>query len=254
MSEERALSFGSVAEDYEATRPGWPLEPFVQVLEHFGAPAQPDVVDLAAGTGKLTRTLARLPGTLVAVEPDAALREVLQRALPAFEALAGTAESLPLADASADVVCAGQAFHWFDLEAAPREIGRVLRPGGVLIAGWNSPPDDGTWYDAVIEFLQVANPDHLPASTLDWSEVFGAVPGYDRLFEVEYRHEQPSDYASFARLLGTHSIISTQPEPRRAAIVEEARAVAVEQGAFRPDGTCAIPWSCRLYALVRRAG
>ena len=108
MSEEqeRALSFGSVAEDYEATRPGWPVEPFAEVLAHFGVRAQPDIVDLAAGTGKLTRTLAPLAGTLVAVEPDPSLREVLQRVLPAVDVRDGTAESLPLASGSADVVTA----------------------------------------------------------------------------------------------------------------------------------------------------
>ena len=72
MSEEqdRALSFGSVAEDYEATRPGWPREPFEEVLARFGVRDRPDIADFAAGTGKLTRTLAQLAGTLVAVEPD----------------------------------------------------------------------------------------------------------------------------------------------------------------------------------------
>ena len=79
--------------------------------------------------------------------------------------LEGTAEELPLASESADVASAGQAFHWFDVERALDEIARVLRPGGVVIAAWNSPPEDGTWYDAVIDFLHVANPDHLPART-----------------------------------------------------------------------------------------
>ncbi len=96
MSEDRALSFGSVAEDYEATRPGWPVEPFAIAFEQFDVPERPAVVDIAAGTGKLTRTLARLAGTLVAVEPDAALRAVLQRELPDVTALEGRAEELPL--------------------------------------------------------------------------------------------------------------------------------------------------------------
>ena len=119
MSAGRArASFGQVAEDYEATRPGWPLEPFTDVLEHFGVRERPDVVDVAAGTGKLTRTLARFAGTLVAIEPDAELREVIQRVLPDVDVFSGTAEAIPLEEASADVVCAGQAFHWFDLERA----------------------------------------------------------------------------------------------------------------------------------------
>jgi SAM-dependent methyltransferase len=253
VSGVRALSFGSVAEDYEATRPGWPLDPFMQVLEHFDVRPRPDVVDVAAGTGKLTRTLVRVAGTLVAVEPDAALRTVLQRELPQVTALAGAAEALPLETASADVACAGQAFHWFDVDRALVEIARVLRPRGIVIAGWNVPPEDGTWYDAVIDFLHVANPDHLPANTLDWSATFGAHPAYAGLIEVAARHEQPSDSAAFARLLGTHSAINMLPPARRAELIEEALAVAVEQGAFGTDGTCAIPWRCKLYALQRSA-
>ena len=81
-------------------------------------------------------------------------------------------------------MCAGQAFHWFDVERALDEIARVLRPGGVVIAGWNSPPEDGTWYDAVIDFLHVANPDHLPARTRDWAVDF-AHPAYGELFEID---------------------------------------------------------------------
>jgi SAM-dependent methyltransferase len=254
VSEERALSFGSVAEDYEATRPGWPLEPFAQVLEHFGVRERPDVVDIAAGTGKLTRTLARVAGTLVAVEPDADLRAVIERVLPEVEVFAGTAEALPLETAGADVACVGQAFHWFDFERALEEIARVLRPGGVLIVGWNLPLEDGSWYDAVVEYLETANPDHLPASHRDWSSAFAApLAVYGGFVEVEGRHEQALDYASFARLLGTHSAISVLPAERQAALIEEARAVAVEQGAFDAGGHCAIPLRCKLYALRRHA-
>lgn len=255
MSDEhtrRALSFGQVAEDYEATRPGWPLAPFADACAHFGVRERADVVDIAAGTGKLTRTLALLAGTLVAVEPDPGLREVIQRVLPEVDVLAGTAEELPLETASADVACAGQAFHWFDMERAPAEIARVLRPGGVLLAGWNAPPDDGTWYDAVIEFLETSNPDHLPASNRDWPAAFAALEAYDGLREFEARHEQPTDSSSFARLLGTHSAIAKLPPARGAALIEEARAVAVEQGAFDRDGNAAIPWRCRVYGLRRR--
>ena len=122
-------------------------------------------MDVAAGTGKLTRTLAEIAGTLVAVEPDPVLRAVLQRQLPDVTALDGTAEELPLETASADAACAGQAFHWFDLDRALDEFARVLRPRGIAIAAWNSPPEAGTWYDAVIEFLTTANPAHLPATT-----------------------------------------------------------------------------------------
>jgi SAM-dependent methyltransferase len=251
--EARALSFGSVAEDYEATRPGWPLAPFERVFEHFGVRSEPDIVDVAAGTGKLTRTLARAAGTLTAVEPDAALRAVLQRELPRVTALAGSAEELPLPDASADAVTAGQAFHWFDVDRALDEFARVLRPGGVTIAGWNVPREDGNWYDQVVDFLHVVNPDHHPARTRDWDEAFRPRPAYGPLFTTHEDHEQPIERAAFARLLSTHSAINVLPPERRSALIAEVLAVADTAGAFATDGRGAIPWRCELYALPRTA-
>jgi SAM-dependent methyltransferase len=254
VSGERARSFGSVAEDYDATRAGWPLEPFAIALEHFEVRARPDVVDIAAGTGKLTRTLARLAGTLVAVEPDPDLRTVLQRELPQVTVLEGTAEALPLAAASAGVACAGQAFHWFDVDRALNEIARVLRPRGVVIAGWNLPPEAGTWYDAVVAFLHVANPEYLPARTQDWAAVFGAHPAYGGLLEISARHEQPIERAAFGRLLGTHSAINVLPPARRAQLIAEAIEVADANNAFDSNGQAAIAWRCDLFAMQRTLG
>jgi SAM-dependent methyltransferase len=253
LSAERALSFGSVAEDYEATRPGWPLEPFAIAFEQFEVPRRPAVVDVAAGTGKLTRTLAELAGTLVAVEPDPALRAVLMRELPAVTAVEGTAETLPLEEASADAVCAGQAFHWFDVDRALDEFARVLRPGGIAIAAWNTPPEEDTWYDAVIDFLESANPDHLPASTIEWPQTLAAHPRFGGLLQITARHEQPTTRASFERLLGTHSILNMLPAERRSGLIARALAVADGHGAFDSDGSCAIPWCCEVFALRRLA-
>jgi SAM-dependent methyltransferase len=246
VSGERALSFGSVAEDYEATRPGWPLDAFTIAFDQFELPDRPDVVDVAAGTGKLTRTLAQVAGTLVAVEPDSALRAVLLRELPAIAVRDGTAEALPLETASAHAVCAGQAFHWF---RALDEFARVLRPGGIAIAAWNTPPEEDTWYDAVIDFLKVANPDHLPAATIDWPRALAAHPRYGGLVEIAARHEQPLSRAAFQRLLGTHSIINVLPAERRSELIAQAIAVAEAYGAFDSDDSCAIPWICELFVL-----
>jgi SAM-dependent methyltransferase len=251
VSEDRALSFGSVAEEYEATRPGWPVEPFAIAFEQFDVPERPAVVDIAAGTGKLTRTLAQLAGTLVAVEPDAALRAVLQRELPRVTALEGTAEDLPLETESAEVACAGQAFHWFDLDRALDEIARVLRPRGIAIAAWNSPPEEATWYDAVIDFLGTANPDHLPATTRDWPATFVGHPRFGGLLEIAARHEQLIDRESFQRLLHTHSALNALAPDRRAELIEQVLAVAEAEGAFDADGRGAIPWRCELFVLRR---
>ena len=129
--------FTAAAEVYERARPGYPDEAVAWVAERLGIGPGRDVLDLAAGTGKLTRQLVPLGARIVAVEPIDAMRAELERAVPAVEALAGTAEAIPLADASVDAVTCAQAFHWFRPDEAAREIRRVLRPGGGLALLWN---------------------------------------------------------------------------------------------------------------------
>ena len=131
-SPELAQSFGSAAAEYERVRPGWPAAAVEQAAELLGLGPDAEVVDLAAGTGKLTRLLAERFDRVVAVEPDDRMRALLE-----VEAHAGTAERIPLPAGSADAVFVGDAFHWFDAPLALAEIARVLRPRGGLVLLWN---------------------------------------------------------------------------------------------------------------------
>jgi len=137
-----AASFGAAAVAYAEHRPDyapaaarWALEP---------APGL-RVLDLGAGTGKLTVTLLALGADVVAVEPDPAMLSELRRALPAVRALSGSAEAIPLPEASVDAVLAGNALHWFDMAVAGPEIARVLAPGGILAGLWNVMDDRVDW-------------------------------------------------------------------------------------------------------------
>jgi ubiquinone/menaquinone biosynthesis C-methylase UbiE len=124
----RAASFGSVGGEYERGRPSYPAEAVAWLVGTD--PLQ--VIDLGAGTGKLTRRLLELGHDVVAVEPAKGMLEQLEAELPAATTVDGTAEAIPLPDGQADAVVAGQAFHWFDAERALPEIARVLRPAGRL--------------------------------------------------------------------------------------------------------------------------
>jgi SAM-dependent methyltransferase len=146
----RGSSFGAVAAAYSEHRPGYPGEAIRWALAPAAAAAGLDVAalkvaDLGAGTGKLTSQLAGIAGTVTAVEPDQAMLAELTRALPAVPAFLGSAESIPLPDASVHAVLCGQSLHWFRLDLALPEIARVLVPGGVLGALWNSDDDRVEW-------------------------------------------------------------------------------------------------------------
>ncbi len=137
-----APSFARVAEAYECARPGYAPEAVAYLVARVG----PEVLDLGAGTGKLARQLTAAGIHVVAVEPLAELRALIPAGI---EALAGTAEAIPLPDASVDAVTAAQAFHWFDEERALGEIQRVLRPGGLLALVSNRREPPGA-FDAVL--------------------------------------------------------------------------------------------------------
>lgn len=130
-----AAAYAEHRPDYAQAAVRWALEP---------APGA-RVLDLGAGTGKLTATLAASGAEVVAVEPDPAMLAELRRALPTVNALPGSAEAIPLPDASVDAVLAGNAMHWFDMAVAGPEIARVLTPGGILAGLWNVIDDRVEW-------------------------------------------------------------------------------------------------------------
>ena len=140
---ELALSFGRIAAEYDAVRPDYAPEAVERVQEALGLGPQARVVDLAAGSGTLTRALARTFADVVAIEPDDDMRAVLARRLPEVELLVGTAEQIPLPDASVDAMFVADAFHWFDGAKAVAEFDRVLRPGGGVALLWNLWWNDG---------------------------------------------------------------------------------------------------------------
>ena len=131
-------AFGRAARDYELGRPGWPEPLLDEVAGEVGLGAESPVLDLAAGTGKLTRLLVPRFGRVVAVEPDEAMLDVLAEVVPEAEALHGSGEHIPLDDAEVDCVFVAEAFHWFASDAVVAEIARVLRPRGGLVVLWNT--------------------------------------------------------------------------------------------------------------------
>ena len=131
MSDPQGLAFDTLAEDYDKGRADWPPE----VADGVDGET---VLDLGAGTGKLTRVLVERFPEVIAVEPTEGMRAVLERNVPAATVLAGSAERIPLDDASVDGAFVFDAYHWFDSESATRELARVLRPGGTLVVGFHT--------------------------------------------------------------------------------------------------------------------
>ena len=221
-------SFGAAASAYAEHRPDyaraalrWAVEP---------APG-PRVLDLGAGTGKLTVALVELGAEVVAVEPDPAMLAELRRTLPAVRALAGSAEAIPLADASVDAVLAGNALHWFDMDVAGPEIARVLAPGGVLAGLWNVLDDRVGWVAGLARASGSAAVG--PRDTLSrWRAATGDLHhprgGHMARFgspeQAEFRHGQRRTADSLVETLATRAGMLVMPEPERAAALSRIRA------------------------------
>ena len=177
---DRARSFGSVAEAYDRGRPSYPAEAVAWLA---GGEAKV-VLELAAGTGKLTRALVDQGHAVFATEPDEAMLEVLRDRVPEVSAKVATAEEIPANDRSVDVVVVAQAFHWFDPESALPEIARVLKPGGHVALVWNSRDERIPWVRRMGDLLGRQDLDTSSADHLVHSDLFGFVE------EASFKHWQ----------------------------------------------------------------
>jgi len=233
VSDPQGLRFDPVAEDYELGRAGWPPE----VVDGVDGVV---VLDLAAGTGKLTRLLVERFPRVIAVEPLAGMRAVLERVVPEAESLEGTAEAVPLANGSVDAAFVGEAFHWFDAEAAARELARVIRPGGMLrlvFNVWKGPfrPSIGADARRLLEGLdRKAGPGgggKVVAGT--WKRGFAGTP----FTSLEERHVDHADVADRERVVAhlvSTSAAAALPEAERQTLAEALR-TAIHDGEYRVE-------------------
>jgi len=213
----RARSFGARAADYAEHRPNYPADGIRWALGAAGRPVH-DVLDLAAGTGKLTEGLLPLGLAVTAVEPDDGMRAELSRRFPQVSAQPGTAERLPLPDASVDAVLVGQAFHWFDHVAALTEIGRVLRPGGVVGALWNAENNKVGWVSGLMAVSGTSVTQTRP-------EGFRLAPHplFGEFEEAVFPHRHRRTIDSLAETFGTHSRMLVIDRAEREEVLDRIR-------------------------------
>ena len=188
-----AEQFASVAGAYEAGRPDYAPAVVGALAAELELDSHAAVLDLAAGTGKLTRALLHAGLDVVAVEPQAPLRDLLADSVGAERVRDGTAEAIPLADASVQAVTVADAFHWFDQPAALAEIRRVTRPGGGLAVLTTVPDWRGTsWAQAVGEVMRRARPQHPHFDGPPWQEAVRAAGGWREPREIRVTTSQPT--------------------------------------------------------------
>jgi SAM-dependent methyltransferase len=228
----RATSFGRRAEDYDRVRPEYPPAAVDLVVSRLGLGPEAVVLDLGAGTGKLTRPLVERFPRVIAVEPDPGMRAVLTRATEAYRVLDGKAEAIPLDDASVDAVLVGEAFHWFDTEPALGEIARVLRPCGGLGLIWKhwwetEPPVPPAAAELMKRVYERPDLERHAMETGAWRERFAASP-FGELREDAIASETLTlDGHDLVTLILTTSVMASLPPESFADVEERLRALVV---------------------------
>jgi SAM-dependent methyltransferase len=217
---DEASSFGTAAAAYAEHRPD-----YAPAAVHWVFDAAPGrkVLDLGAGTGKLTATLLAAGADVTSVEPDPAMLAELRRSLPHVESRPGSAEAIPLADGSVDVVMAGNALHWFDMAEAGPEIARVLKPGGVLAGLWNVLDDRVDWVAGLARVggRAAVGPRDTPAA---WRVEAARMNVGEPKELAEFPHAQHRTADSLVATLATRAGMLVMPEPERRAALARIRA------------------------------
>jgi SAM-dependent methyltransferase len=220
VSDDRyRCSFDSVAEAYERSRPGYAPDALAWLRERLPLRR---VLDLAAGTGKLTAQLVEFGADVVAVEPGEKMRAVLGRVLPGVEALAGSAEAIPLADASVDAVTVGQAFHWFRPDEALAEMHRVLRPGGGLALLRNEWDDEDPLLRRLDELVELLRP-AVFGERPDWREALRSSSLFGNPELRTFRHAERLPAEVVLDRLASMSPLAAAPPAERERTLDEAR-------------------------------
>jgi SAM-dependent methyltransferase len=218
--------FGRAAEAYERSRPDYPKEAVDRLVQELEINPDCSVLDLGAGTGKLTRMLVPTGAHLTALEPIDSMRATLAKAVPGAEVVAGTAEAIPADDGSFDAVVCAQAFHWFDGERALAEIHRVLRPHGRLALLWNLRDESVGWVRRMTEIIDRHLADTPSERTGQWRHAFSATALFGTLNQLRFTHRQELDLEGLVERVESISYIAVLSEEERSRVLDEMRELA----------------------------
>jgi SAM-dependent methyltransferase len=223
-----AETFGDVADAYDRGRPGYPGELADLLTRRLGVGPGVRVLDVGAGTGKLTRTLLATGADVLAAEPVEDMRRLLGNVLPPERILDATAEALPLERASLDVVAAGDAFHWFDGARALDELARVLRPGGELVMAWHAPfpSESGTWRAELQRLLRSVRGDHPYFVKEHGRAVFREHDAFGPLRNVRVTHHHEVDRGGLVDHVRSISYVAALPREQWEDVLSATREIA----------------------------
>lgn len=245
-NEEMSTSFGSDAQTYETGRPDYPIQAVDWMLQPVvGGERSIRVADVGAGTGKLTRAAVELGAEVVAVDPDPNMLAVLREHVHGVPTFVGSAERLPLPDASVDAVLVGQAWHWVDSGAASAEVGRVLRAGGVLGLVWNLRDESVPWVARLTEIMHGSHAEQVLAQ----GDPPLAAPFAD-IERAEWRWSRPMNRETLLAMARSRSYLITASADDRADIESGLAALFDEIGAV-DDKAVDLPYVTRAYRAVR---
>lgn len=237
-----ARGFPRAAEAYQLARPEYAPEAVEFLVEGLDVARATLLLDLGAGTGKLTRMLLPAGAEVMAVEPIPEMREQLARLLPQVEVRAGTAEAIPLPDQSADLVVAGSAFHWFEPEAALAEIHRVLVPDGGLALLWNVRDRSVEWIAALYEVIDPYRGVTPGYRSPAWRRALAETELFTEPGERRFGHQQEVTPETVVAQVASISFIAALPDDEREGVLAEVKRVLAHHPQTRDRSRLLMPY------------
>jgi SAM-dependent methyltransferase len=251
VHELATIGFGRAVDEYERARPGYPPEGVAWLVDRLEIDGSETVLDLAAGTGKLTRQLIPTGASIVAVEPVAEMRARLELELPGVDVLDGTAEEIPLPDSAVDAVAVGQAFHWFASERALTEIHRVLRPGRRLGLIWNARDESVDWVARLSEIIEPHRGDVPRYVSRRWERAFATTTLFGPLEERQFSFAHELDGETLVARVASISFVAALPAEQRERVLSDVRELAAAHPELRGKATFPLPYRTAVFVTAR---
>jgi SAM-dependent methyltransferase len=246
-----AVGFDRAAGAYELGRASYPAAAVEAILAVTGATPARTLLELGAGTGKLTRELVASGARVLALEPVAGMREVLAQNAPEAEPLDAVAEAIPLADASVDAVIAAQSFHWFDPVAATDEVARVLQPGGAVALIWNRRDERVAWVRELSRILDGRAGDAPRYRTGLWRRGFDANPAFAPLELETWPHRGAGGRGIVLARVASISFVAALEEEPRAQLLAEVADLLDAHADTRGRDDLSLPYVTELFTTQR---